>query len=46
MLKYMLNINIAIYTIKNKPGEVREAAWKYCLMTLTRQSMPVNSGQN
>lgn len=25
MLKYMLNTNIAIYTIKNKPGEVREA---------------------
>jgi tRNA(fMet)-specific endonuclease VapC len=25
MLKYMLDTNIAIYTIKNKPGEVREA---------------------
>lgn len=25
MLKYMLDTNIAIYTIKNKPGEVRQA---------------------
>ena len=25
MLKYMLDTNIAIYTIKNKPAEVREA---------------------
>lgn len=25
MLKYMLDTNIAIYTIKNKPSEVREA---------------------
>lgn len=25
MLKYMLDTNIVIYTIKNKPGEVREA---------------------
>ena len=25
MLKYMLDTNIAIYTIKNKPNEVREA---------------------
>jgi tRNA(fMet)-specific endonuclease VapC len=25
MLKYMLDTNIAIYTIKNRPGEVREA---------------------
>lgn len=25
MLKYMLDTDIAIYTIKNKPGEVREA---------------------
>ena len=25
MLKYMLDTNIAIYTIKNRPAEVREA---------------------
>ncbi|WP_022947261.1 type II toxin-antitoxin system tRNA(fMet)-specific endonuclease VapC [Methylohalobius crimeensis] len=39
MLKYMLDTNIAIYTIKNKPSEVREAFKAHdgqmCISTIT-----------
>lgn len=39
MLKYMLDTDIAIYTIKNKPGEVREAFKAHdgqmCVSTVT-----------
>lgn len=39
MLKYMLDTNIAIYTIKNKPIEVREAFKQHdgqmCISTVT-----------
>ena len=39
MLKYMLDTNIVIYTIKSKPSEVREAFKKHdgqmCISTVT-----------
>ena len=39
MLKYMLDTNIVIYTIKNKPAKVREAFKKYdgqmCMSAVT-----------
>jgi len=39
MLKYMLDTNIVIYTIKNKPQEVRETFKRYdgqmCISTVT-----------
>jgi tRNA(fMet)-specific endonuclease VapC len=39
MLKYMLDTNIVIYTIKNRPEEVREAFKQYdgqmCISTVT-----------
>ncbi|HED16184.1 MAG TPA: tRNA(fMet)-specific endonuclease VapC [Gammaproteobacteria bacterium] len=39
MLKYMLDTNIVIYTIKNKPQEVREAFKRHdgqmCISTVT-----------
>lgn len=39
MLKYMLDTNIAIYTIKNRPSEVREAFKAHdgqmCISTVT-----------
>ena len=39
MLKYMLDTNIVIYTLKNKPARVREAFEKHagemCLSTVT-----------
>ncbi|EHL80065.1 hypothetical protein HMPREF9428_02428 [Citrobacter portucalensis] len=39
MLKYMLDTNICIYTIKNKPQVVREAFNQYtggCVSVLSR----------
>ena len=39
MLKYMLDTNICIYTIKNKPQAVREAFtqhyWRMCISSVT-----------